>query len=70
MEKSGSGRRNQGRRRRIEMQRSRPEKIKAREDLSSQNRRCVVMSFLMRYEEFTLIELPVEAGIVWDARVP
>lgn len=30
--------------------------------------RCVVMSFDMRYEEFTLIELPVEAGIVWDAR--
>ncbi|CAH8268385.1 unnamed protein product [Arabidopsis lyrata] len=28
--------------------------------------RCVVMSFDMRSEEFTLIELPLEAGIVWN----
>ncbi|KAG7578356.1 F-box-like domain superfamily [Arabidopsis thaliana x Arabidopsis arenosa] len=30
-------------------------------------KRCVVMSFNLAYEEFNLIELPVEVGIVWHA---
>ncbi|EOA25566.1 hypothetical protein CARUB_v10018911mg [Capsella rubella] len=30
--------------------------------------RCVIMSFDMRSEEFTLIDLPLEADIVWNTR--